>query len=230
MTQAANAAPKVETWDNLESEQDMEEGHGPSWQAFIDHLSEKDYSGKAVLDYGCNRGGFLRLLHQQKPFATALGVDIAMDSVADAENRKGDLPATFAHVEALNGKENEFDFAFSHEVVYLLPDLDAHAQDIYKALKPGGVYYIAIGEYAENPLWERWKETISAFSPVPPQTHSLQDIARSFQDKGFSVSIQRMVCKGFLPYDSRDTKYLLNPMELIEFMTEYMMLFRMEKE
>lgn len=225
----AQATEPVSTWDSAEGEMSMEAGHEPSWLAFIDHMQEDSLKGLSVLDYGCNRGGFLRYLYEKKPYASALGVDIAMESIADAQQRKGAIPAAYGHTSALKDESGAFDIAFSHEVVYLLPDLQAHAREIYDALKPDGVYYIAIGEYAENPLWERWKKVVSGFSPVAPQTYSLQDIAKAFQDNGFEVSVRRMVCDGFLPYDANDGKYLKNPMELIDFMTRYMMLFRMKK-
>lgn len=123
--------------------------------------------------------------------------------------------------------KHRFDLAFSHEVIYLLPDLAAHAEEIRTVLKPGGVYYLAIGEYAENPLWDRWKEVVAEFSPVPPQTYSLQDIARTFQNKGFGVEVRKLACEGFFAYDTKDEKYLHNPMELVDFMTQYMMYFRL---
>jgi len=225
----AKTAEQVATWDSTEGEMNMEAGHEPSWQAFIDHMEEQSLKDLSVLDYGCNRGGFLRLLHKQKPYAYGLGVDIAADSVADAEKRKGGIPAEYRHNNELKKKSGAFDIAFSHEVIYLLPDLKAHAKEIYDVLKPGGVYYIAIGEYAENPLWERWKKTVAGFSPVPPQTYGLQEIAKTFQDAGFGVAVRRLVCDGFLPYDASDGKYLQSPMELIDFMTNYMMLFRLTK-
>ncbi len=226
-TEQVTARPA--TWDSDQGEADMEKGHEPSWRALIEHIDERDLCGKSVLDYGCNRGGFLRLLYDLRSFERGVGVDIAVQSLDDAERRKGDIPVTYKHVDELTAPDDAFDLAFSHEVIYLLPDLEAHARYIKQRLKESGIYYIAIGEYAENPLWERWKETVSSFSPVSPVTHSLQDIALAFRNEGFDVSVRRMVCDGFLPYDPTDTKYLQNPMELIKFMTEYMILFRMEK-
>ena len=222
-------AENVETWDSLEGEESMAEGHEPAWNALISYVQEKSLADKRVLDFGCNRGGFLKALHQALPYKSALGVDIADESVAFANAHKGATPCTYAHSKVLADEKGGFDIAFSHEVVYLLPDLEAHAKEMSHVLKSGGVYYLAIGEYAENPLWERWKKTVAEFSPVPPQTYSLQDIAKAFQDKGFSVSIRRMVTDGFLPYDANDNKYLHNPMELLDFMTQYMMLFRLVK-
>lgn len=221
-------AQNVETWDSLEGEESMAEGHEPAWQALISYVQEKDLSDKRVLDFGCNRGGFLKALYQSLPYKDALGVDIADESVVYANQNKGKVPCRYAHSRVLANEKSSFDVAFSHEVVYLLPDIIAHAQEMRSVLKTGGVYYLAIGEYAENPLWERWKKTVAAFSPVPPQTYSLQDIAKAFQNNGFSVSVRKMVCDGFLPYDASDDKYLHNPMELLDFMTQYMILFRLK--
>lgn len=221
-------AENIETWDDLAGEESMAEGHEPAWRTLISYIEENTLAGKKVLDFGCNRGGFLKLLHQQRPYAEGLGVDIADESVAFANSHKGDTPCTYDHSRVLATKTGEFDIAFSHEVVYLLPDLLAHAREMRSVLKTGGIYYLAIGEYAENPLWERWRKTVSEFSPVPPQTYSLQDIAKAFQDSGFAVSIRRMVCDGFLPYDAHDGKYLHSPIELLDFMTQYMMLFRLK--
>lgn len=224
------AENKISTWDTPEGEQNMQEGHGPSWRALINRMEEKDLTGRYVLDYGCNRGGFLRMLHKMKPFAGGLGVDIAEESLAYARDNSAGVPCEYAHIDALAEKTEAFDFAFSHEVLYLLPDLHAHARQIHKALKPGGVYYVAIGEYTENPLWERWEKIVSEFSPVPPYTYSLQDMARAFQDNGFDVAVRRLVCDEFLPYDAHEDRYIRSPMEMVDFMTQYMMMFRLQKK
>ena len=57
----------------------MEEGHRPLWRHFIEAVPETDLSTRDVLDFGCNRGGFLRLLYALRPFRRGLGVDIARD-------------------------------------------------------------------------------------------------------------------------------------------------------
>jgi SAM-dependent methyltransferase len=228
MSTATNTI-QVDTWDSLEGEEDMAKGHEPSWDALISHMSEDNLAGKKVLDFGCNRGGFLTRLYKSKPFESALGVDIAQDSVAFANQNKGDAPCEYDHVDVLDSASNEYDVVFSHEVIYLLPDLKAHASDMHKVLKSGGVYYLAIGEYEENPLWDRWKDIVAEFSPVPPQTYSLKYIAQCFQECGFDISVRQLVCEGFFPYDP-DDRYIENPMELINFMTKDMMLFRLEKK
>jgi 2-polyprenyl-3-methyl-5-hydroxy-6-metoxy-1,4-benzoquinol methylase len=220
---------KVESWDTDAGERSMQDGHNSSWNALIHHVSEKDYFGKSVLDFGCNRGGFLRLLQEKKGFDSGLGVDIATKSLEIARDNNPYHNLFYKHVEALDQNNESFDFVFSHEVIYLLSDLESHATQIHSLLKDGGVYYLAIGEHSDNPLWERWKSVVTKFSPVVPHTYSLQKIAKTFQDVGFEIEVKRMVCDGFLPYDSNDDKYLKSPSELIDFMTQYMMLFRLTK-
>jgi hypothetical protein len=78
-------------------------------------------------------------------------------------------------------------------------------------------------------LWPRWREIITAFSPVKPQDYTLQDIAKAFQGNGFKVSIGRMPAEGFFNYDAEDDRYLKSPAELVDFMTNRMMLFRLTK-
>ena len=70
----------------------MEEGHHPLWRHFIESIAETGLSRRAVLDIGCNRDGFLRLLHVLKPFRHAIGVDIAVDSIAAARALAGVSP------------------------------------------------------------------------------------------------------------------------------------------
>ena len=53
------------TWhSDAANEPRMEEGHRPYWRHFIASIPETDLSTRTVLDFGCNRGGFLRLLHR----------------------------------------------------------------------------------------------------------------------------------------------------------------------
>lgn len=229
MTTTAKKETTAARWDSLEGELAMEKGHAPAWMAMIDQMQEKNLSQKTILDFGCNRGGFLRALYHCKPFAKAVGVDIATDAIKDAQGMAGTMPITYALPDILKNQSAAYDIVFSHEVIYLLPDLAAHARDIYTWLKPGGAYYLAIGEYAENPLWPRWEKIVREFSSVPPQTYGLQHIAETFQKQGFSTGVTRLNCKGFLPYDATEKRYLHTPQELVKFMCDDMMYFRFEK-
>jgi len=194
----------------------------------IDAVGSVDFSHSAILDYGCNRGGFLRLLHRRLPFREALGVDIAEDSVAAARAAAGDLPLDYDHIDILAGRANAFDVAFSHEVIYLLPDLAAHAALMHRVLKPGGVYFCAIGEYAENPLWPKWKALLEESSAVPPHTYSSTEVAEAFLTAGFTAAIRPLACSGFADIDE-ESSYFASPFELADFHHRLMLLYRFTK-
>ena len=91
-----------------------------------------------------------------------------------------------------------FDFAFSHEVLYLLPDLRQHAETIAAALKPGGVYYAAIGCYIGNPLWEHWHALITRTTDIPVFDYSLDDYAAAFWQAGFDVAMRPFALDDFV--------------------------------
>jgi SAM-dependent methyltransferase len=165
----------------------------------IELLAERSLQGRRVLDFGCNQGGLLRMLHQTHGYESALGVDIAEESIAKARDWSRLIPARFETRELLDGLESMFDLALSHEVLYQLPDLDDHAAEIFAALKPGGVYYAASGCHRENPEWAAWKPAIQAMSNLPVQDHSLDDYARAFDRAGFKVSARPFRIDEFVP-------------------------------
>ncbi|MEX5715798.1 hypothetical protein IC615_18115 [Serratia ureilytica] len=60
----------IPTWyRDPHAEQAMAEGHAPIWRHLLSLVPERELSGVRVLDFGCNQGGFLRLLHQIRPFS-----------------------------------------------------------------------------------------------------------------------------------------------------------------
>lgn len=180
----------------------MTEGHAPVWRHLIELSPERDLSGKAVLDFGCNQGGFLRHLHAIRPFRKALGVDIAEQSVARANALKGELPIQYQTGVDLVGWDEAFDIAFSHEVIYLVPDIEKHARDIRRVLKPGGVYYAVTGCHTDNPLWPRWRELVAERTNTAVQDRSVTDYAQAFAAAGLAVSARKLAFDGFIPYSA----------------------------
>lgn len=214
-------------WAADEAEEDaMNDDHRHLWRQMIDLVEEPDLTAAHVLDYGCNQGGFLQLLYSLKPFAKGVGVDLALQSLerAAAQVQEG-VPLTFAPVESLEKYQGSFDLAFSHEVLYLLPDLKAHADLIRRALKPGGVYYAAIGCHTDNPQWQRWVDLISTYSNIPVQNYSLDDYARAFFDAGFAVSARSYKFRGFVPL-KRDNEYFPRVRDSLDYHDTHKTLFR----
>jgi len=62
---------------------------------------------------------------------------------------------------AVQGKNLQLTLGFSHEVLYLLPDLAQHAGDMRSALRIGGAYVAAMGCHTDSAVWPRWRRLIS---------------------------------------------------------------------
>jgi SAM-dependent methyltransferase len=92
---------------------------------------DTDLTYRRVLDAGCNRGGFLRLLVDTAGIAEGYGYDPASGAIADARRLARDRPLTFEVADTVPNGWIDFDVAFSHEVLYLLEDLRAHAVGLF---------------------------------------------------------------------------------------------------
>ncbi|UYN96495.1 MAG: class I SAM-dependent methyltransferase [Enhydrobacter sp.] len=190
----------IATWNrNPADEEAMGAAHAPIWRRMIDVSVPGDLGASSVLDYGCNQGGFLRLLFDRNPFKAAVGIDIARESVARAELLKGQRPIDYRVTDRAASLGRTFDFAFSHEVVYLLPDLATHAADMRAALRPGGAYVAAMGCHTDSSMWPHWRKLIAETSSIPIHDHSLEDVARAFAGAGFGVSVRPLDLDAFMP-------------------------------
>jgi SAM-dependent methyltransferase len=190
----------IATWNrNPADEEAMGAAHAPIWRRMIDVSVPHDLRQSTVLDYGCNQGGFLRLLYDRHPFKGAVGIDIARESVARAELLKGQRPIEYRVSDTAAALGRSFDFAFSHEVIYLLPDPAAHARDIRAALRPGGAYVAAMGCHTDSSVWPRWRKVIAESSSIPIYDHSLEEVSQAFAATGFTVSVRPLALDAFMP-------------------------------
>ena len=220
----------IATWANTQSEEDlMNDDHAPLWRNIIHKMKETDLQNKTVLDFGCNQGGFLRMLYQLRPFKQGVGMDIATQSLETAEKLRFGMPVTFCNAGDIQSYTNQFDLAFSHEVIYLLPDLDEHARHIYETLKEGGVYYATTGCYTDMPLWEKWHDIISAYSNIAVPNHSLDDYLNAFAKAGFKVSAQRFQLDDFIPIKTERSYFPNEVKDRLDFFNDYKVIFRLQK-
>ncbi|WP_421997282.1 class I SAM-dependent methyltransferase [Reyranella sp.] len=190
----------IATWNrNPAEEEAMGAAHAPIWRRMIDVSVPHDLHDSAILDYGCNQGGFLRMLYDRYPYKSAVGIDIARESVARAELLKGHRPVEYRVADSAASLGRTFDQVFSHEVLYLLGDLAAHARDIRAALRPGGAYIAAMGCHVDSAVWPHWRKVISETSSIPIHDHSLEQVSQAFTDEGFSVAVRPLDLDAFMP-------------------------------
>src|SRR5258708_9882473 len=188
------------TWNRKPAEEEaMGAAHAPIWRRMINVSVPHDLHDSTILDYGCNQGGFLRMLYDRHPFKGAVGIDIARESVARAELLKGHRPIDYKLADSASSLSRSFDYAFSHEVLYLLRDLAAHAQDIRAALRPGGSYVAAMGCHVDSAVWPKWRKLIGETSSIAIYDHSLEDVSKALSAARFPVAARPLGLAAFLP-------------------------------
>jgi SAM-dependent methyltransferase len=168
----------------------MQDEHGFIWQAMLDTI-DIELGGARVLDAGCNRGGFLRMLVDGAGIAEGYGYDPAFAAVADARELSGDRPLTFEAAHAIPAGWGGFDVAFSHEVLYLLADLRVHAEDMLAALRPGCPYFAVMGVHAGSQMMAAWHAANADHLDLP-DLHDLDEVAGVFEEAGFEVGVARL--------------------------------------
>ncbi len=79
-------------WRSAADDEAMQDEHGFIWRAMLDTI-DVELAGTRVLDAGCNRGGFLRLLADGHGIAEGFGYDPAAGAIDDARRlcRRPDL-------------------------------------------------------------------------------------------------------------------------------------------
>jgi SAM-dependent methyltransferase len=183
-------------WRGAAEDEAMQDEHGFIWKAMLDTIGT-NLAGRRVLDAGCNRGGFLRLLVDAAGIAEGYGYDPASGAITDARRLTGDRPLTFEVAHSVPDGWDDFDVAFSHEVLYLLEDLVTHASGLFDALKPDGSYFAVMGVHRGSPMMSAWHAE-SAVELDLPRLYELEEVARVFEDAGFSVSVANLKL-GFVP-------------------------------
>jgi SAM-dependent methyltransferase len=219
----------AQTWfRSPENEPEMEADHTHLWRRMIEKLGDASLSQASVMDFGCNQGGFLRLLYSLKPFKLGVGIDKAEASLDIARRKITAQPIQFYPPMANEAWEQSYDYAFSQEVLYLLPDLGAHALKIFGALKAGGTYYAAVGCHTSNPLWDNWKRIIGASSYAEVFDYSPDDCAKAFFYAGFKVQAQKFLIDDFISLKANDP-YFPRVFDALDYNTEHKVLFRCVK-
>jgi len=100
-------------WLSAAEDEAMQDEHGFLWRAMLETI-DIDPAGRRVLDVGCNRGGFLRMLADDARIAKGYGYDVASGAIDDARRLAGARPLTFEIAATVPDGWSGFDAAFSH--------------------------------------------------------------------------------------------------------------------
>ena len=120
----------------------------------------------AVLDCGCGGGANLKKLLKQCPKGQVKGIDYSEVSVEKSRsmNQKaiadGRCEVLQASVMELPFPGEQFDLVTAFETVYFWPDLAQSFQEVYRVLKPNGVFFICNECSGDTDKDDKWTKAI----------------------------------------------------------------------
>jgi ubiquinone/menaquinone biosynthesis C-methylase UbiE len=119
-----------------------------------------DLNGRRVLDVGCGKGRFARVLVERYPRASMVGLDLAE---AMLRHVPGGVSACAGSMTALPFPSGAFDCAYATESLEHAVDIEAAVSELCRVVRPGGRIVI-IDKNAQHwgrlktPEWEKWFE------------------------------------------------------------------------
>lgn len=128
-------------------------------------------AGQAVLDVGTGRGAVISpALERIGPDGCISAIDISCEMIArtEADLRRRRIPnVTVAQMDAaaLDLPADSFDAALSGFVVHILPQPARACSEIWRVLKPGGVFAFSVPGPAPGERWRFYSDLIGEFHP-----------------------------------------------------------------
>ena len=178
-----------------------------------------------VLDFGSGNGKFLKLFDFYFPNRNLIGAEID-NKLIEESNLSKCININYLNSEKLNDiDECFFELIYSQEVIYTLPDLFQHASEIFKLLKFGGHYMFSVGCHVDNPTWSYRIQNVLKTEKYHANNYSLEEIAKSFFDVGFRVSLKKLPVYYPLKYIPNETGEFKNINDLIESSENFKYLF-----
>ena len=178
-------------WAEAGRGEGMERDHLPIALPVLEkmHLAPTDN----VLDVGCGSGWLARRLAERVPEGRVMGMDVSDEMIRVARRASlefGNILYAVGEVGDILSEATFFNHAISVESAYYWPEPAAGIREIFRVLRAGGVAWILINYYRDNPHCHQWGPLLA----VPTQLLLAEEWAELFRAAGFvDVAQERVV-------------------------------------
>ena len=123
-----------------------------------------------VLDCGCGGGANIKTLLKRCPKGMVQGIDYSAVSVEKAQKvnaraiAAGWCTVQQASVAELPFEAEQFDVVTAFETVYFWPELAQNFREVYRVLKPSGVFFICNEANGDTDKDKKWTEIIGGMT------------------------------------------------------------------
>ena len=123
-----------------------------------------------VLDCGCGGGANIKTLLKLCPNGKVQGIDYSAVSVEKARKvnagaiAAGRCTVQQASVAELPFEAEQFEVVTAFETVYFWPELAQNFREVYRVLKPGGIFFICNEANGETTKDDRWTQIIDGMT------------------------------------------------------------------
>ena len=127
-------------------------------------------SNAKVLDCGCGGGANIKTLLKLCPKGKVQGIDYSAVSVEKARKvnagaiAAGRCTVQQASVVELPFGPEQFEVVTAFETVYFWPELVQNFREVYRVLKPGGIFFICNEANGETAKDDKWTQIINGMT------------------------------------------------------------------
>lgn len=141
-----------------------------------------------ILDVGCGGGKNIARMLKRCLQGQVYGIDYSEESVAMSRKKNKSLLGSRCFIEQGNVMElpyetGKYDLVTAFETVYFWPDLKQSFSEVYRVLKPGGMFMFSYG-LESNATMRYWANQIVAMNILP-----IDEICKILANTGF-VNLQ----------------------------------------
>lgn len=213
-------------WASVGRGEGMEQDHLPITLPVLEKMRLAPTEN--VLDVGCGAGWLSRRVSKMVPDGRVVGMDVSDEMIRLARRTSldhGNLLFIIGEAAEIPWEPNFFTHAISVESSYYWPDPSAGAKEIHRVLRPGGLAWILINYYRDNPHCHQWGKLLA----VPTHLLSADEWCAFFRAAGFSqVSHERVADPSPSP-ESYTGRWFRDAAQLRAFKAEGALLIRAQK-